>query len=504
MSSVTFRDSIVVLVDTGRTLIQAGLGLADLLKTPSVQIQARVGLRKVANGDSIPIETNDDTAPQPSTSTSKFPVTAAKVTDYLVGPQLDEALAAGQDVDIYWPFADGDISDWTQAEALWKHVLFGQLHLRRTQMESPVLLSIFPYLSRDTYEKISQMFFERFNVAGFSILERPMAQFYAAITGNDLSGVVVDIDQDHIDISPIYDGFVVHGACATLDYGLSDCEEYLAHLLQSNQTIVSALSPPDNPLSPEALRATLIELAQQIWKDGLVKVLAEGEAADIEEEGVTDIAAVLVAGKEKAVIETGMKKRAKEKASAAEQARAKEIEALDLVTVKFREHNLTLGKERHRFCEPLFDPTLLDAAPHMSKKDRSEETVRPLQAAVGHAVSLCEVDQRQYIWQGLFVTGEITNHIKGLGVSLQGRLKNYLLSAPDQANEVQPKYIRVLKVPDYFAEYRDKGDGLASFLGCSIVAKITFTDSSGKNFVSKADYAEKGPKAILSMSPSLL
>ena len=65
----------------------------------------------------------------------------------------------------------------------------------------------------------------------------------------------------------------------------------------------------------------------------------------------------------------------------------------------------------------------------------------------------------------------MARHI-GLGVSLQGRLKNYLLSAPDQANEVQPKYIRVLKVPDYFAEYRDKGDGLASFLGCSIVAKV--------------------------------
>ena len=81
-------------------------------------------------------------------------------------------------------------------------------------MESPVLLSIFPSLSRAGYERICQMFFERFNVAGFSILERPMAQFYAAITGNDLSGVVVDIGQDHIDVAPIYEGFVVHNSCA--------------------------------------------------------------------------------------------------------------------------------------------------------------------------------------------------------------------------------------------------------------------------------------------------
>lgn len=31
--------------------------------------------------------------------------------------------------------------------------------------------------------------------------------------------------------------------------------------------------------------------------------------------------------------------------------------------------------------------------------------------------------------------------------------------------------------------------------------KVTFHD--GKNFISKADYAEKGPKAVLEMSASL-
>ena len=94
-----------------------------------------------------------------------------------------------------------------------------------------------------------------------------------------------------------------------------------------------------------------------------------------------------------------------------------------------------------------------------------------------------------------------------------------------QQNEVQPKSVKVLKIADYFAEYREKGDGLAAFLGASIIAKvarclpssldeydthahflqITFVnDSSGKNFVSKADYSEKGPRAIIEMSPALL
>ena len=61
----------------------------------------------------------------------------------------------------------------------------------------------------------------------------------------------------------------------------------------------------------------------------------------------------------------------------------------------------------------------------------------------------------------------------GLGAALTGRLSPYILSAADvQNNEVQARTIRTLRVPDYFAEYRDKGDGLAGFLGTSIIAKV--------------------------------
>ncbi len=301
-----------------------------------------------------------------------------------------------------------------------KYVLFNQLQLRRVVMESPIILSILPGLSRSSYEHICQMFFERFNAAGFSILDRPMAQFYSAITGNDLSGVVVDVGQDTTDITPIYEGFIVHSARQTMSYGITDCERYLAHLFRSNQSLMFTLFPSSESTPEEEIQATLVQLVRQIWQDNLIKVLAEGEAADIEEEGVTDIAAVLVAGKEKAVIETGMKKRANAKASAAEQARAREMEALDLITVQFQGLSLTLGKERHRFCEPLFDTSLLDSLSDGDGRKRrsTDENMRSLPTAVGHAVGQVDVDQRQYVWQGMLVTGDLTNHIKGLYLPL--------------------------------------------------------------------------------------
>lgn len=144
---VSFRDSSVVIIECGRTLIRAGIGLHDLLKAPSVvgrvhlshlspicdhnsqEIQARVGLRRspgdTANGISSlrPSEGSENLRPSASSSRASslpcHPSPSAKVHDYLIGPQLDEALEAGQDITVSWPFADGDIRDWTQAEALW-------------------------------------------------------------------------------------------------------------------------------------------------------------------------------------------------------------------------------------------------------------------------------------------------------------------------------------------------------------------------------------------------
>lgn len=343
-----------------------------------------------------------------------------------------------------------------------------------------------------------------------------MAQLYAA---NSLSGVVVDIGYDCTDITPIYEGFVVNGATTTTGVGISDCQAYLAQLLRSNQSVMSALSQfraSSGSDNKEEIDTLLSGLSKKIWEDGLVKVPSDGltaafpsSSADDPIDGVTDIAAIVVAGKERQVIEAGTKKKMNAKASKEEQARAREIEAMDLVTVKWSlgedVKEVTVGKERHRFCEPLFDPGLVKGVragrlveavdgTGVNGVNKSEKPM-PLQDAVGHAVGLAEVDLRQYIWAGLFVTGELTNHVKGnlffpnyinsrhmptlsstgIGTALQSRVAPFVLSSPDTTqNDVQTKAIRVLTVPEYFAEYREKGENLAAFLGASIVAKVCF------------------------------
>ncbi|KAF9477757.1 actin-related protein [Pholiota conissans] len=498
---MSIRDSNVIILEVGRTVVRAGIGLYELFKQPSIEIPARVGLRRNVFRDSASTMLEEPLA-STSRATSLFPQTAvpkASVKDYLVGPALDEALASGQDLIISWPFADGDVSDWTQAEAIWKYILFNHLQRRRVQNESPILFSIVPGLSRNTYERICQVFFERFNVAGFAILERPVAQLYAV---DNLTGIVVDIGDEVTDITTVYAGFILYTGRTRVALGLRHCQNYVAYLLRSNQSVMNALSPPSNPLDPQKLHATLLELVKQLWQEGHIKVPSDGETA--EDDGVTNIAAIVVAGKERAVIESGMKKKLNSKATVAEQARAREIEALDLITVQFREHSLTIGKERHRFCEPLFDPTLLAGIPGTEALDPEAEQPLPIQEAVGNAVSQTDIGYRYKLWQGLLVTGDITRHVKGIGVALQSRLAPFL-SYMDLQSDVLPRPVNVLSVPDYYANYRETGNGLAAFLGSNIVAKIIFiNEPHQKSYVSKADYSFKGPHAIIEMTPALL
>ncbi|EEB87422.1 hypothetical protein MPER_15224, partial [Moniliophthora perniciosa FA553] len=173
---------------------------------------------------------------------------------------------------------------------------------------------------------------------------------------------------------------------------------------------MTSLSPPDSPLEPDALTDALHAFVKQLWEEGHIKVPSDGELPPVEDEGITDIAAIVVAGKEKAVIESGMKKKATQKQTAAEQARAREIEAMDLITVQFKDKSVTLGKERHRFCEPLFEPSVLRTVPEYqtSSLDRPLSLQEAVRTAVGHA----DMDLRQYIWQGAFVTGSITRYVK--------------------------------------------------------------------------------------------
>lgn len=396
-----------------------------------------------------------------------------------------------------------------------KYILFHQLKIRRQLNECPVLLSLPPKLSRMTHMLLCRMFFERFNVAGFTYIERPLASLYAA---NLTSGVVVEINQDETDYISCYDSLLHHSSSLSIPVGIRDCELHLAHILRSNSSVIQALCPPDNPVDPLQLDQRLLGLARFLWQSGHIKIPIEGEA-EKDDDGNLDIAALLVSGKEKTLIEAASNKRKGQ--TKADKEREKEKAALDLITVQYKDFPpIMIGRERHRFCEPLFEPNVLyhtsipvqtsismdGASQPTPPVPKDPDLTMPIHAAVHSVVKSAPFSQRSHIYFGLLITGPLANihgepsspypaalsHAStGLGAALQSRLSLYLATDRTGSEKpvpaFQPNHVHAAKVPEYFAEFRNKGDLLAAFLGCGIVAKASFLFSAVRFLISDTD-----------------
>jgi len=79
---------------------------------------------------------------------------------------------------------------------------------------------------------------------------------------------------------------------------------------------------------------------------------------------------------------------ANQKASTGEQVKLGETEALDLVTLESNDKELTVGRERHKFCDPLFDPRVLKHIPELEvtlfghdEKEKEQDSVSSVSEA---------------------------------------------------------------------------------------------------------------------------
>ena len=67
-----------------------------------------------------------------------------------------------------------------------------------------------------------------------------------------------------------------------------------------------------------------------------------------------------------------------------------------------------------------------------------------------------------------------------------------------EPNPLQPHTVRALKVPDYFAAFKERMD-LAGYLGATIYAKLVFGDLSGRNYITKKQYSDGGPSVAFAI-----
>ncbi|EPQ30834.1 uncharacterized protein PFL1_01732 [Pseudozyma flocculosa PF-1] len=399
------REARTVMVLTGSHTITAGYGIHEIFRRPSVTLTARVGLPRSKADTLMPASASASA----STSASHPP----DYTQYLVGAALDEAERKGQDLAIFWPMRHGVIRDWQQMIALWSHVLFALLPVKRSANDSYILLSLPAPISRDTHTLLAQVFFQHFNAPALCIVEKPLLAAYGVGTMN---ATVVDLGWEGCDVTPVFECQVQHNANVKSAVGARHCTLFLAHLLRRDQSIVSALTAllrykrKSNTSSSSAastaqgaqgsgggadddedaqLQDALVALARQLVEDGHVLdedavrsgasglTAAGGDGGD-DDDGNFDIAAALVEGRDKktraAMDEEEERRRAALEAAHADDGLDEAVIASitgdegqagastdeKAVLVQFRGLKLKVGPERFRFLEPLFRPELLE------------------------------------------------------------------------------------------------------------------------------------------------
>lgn len=88
------------------------------------------------------------------------------------------------------PIKDNKIINWKDLEDCWHHILFKELNIKKSRNESPVLVAVPVQWTKLDHERITQIFFENFNVPGVYIAPQPLLALFGCGT---VSGIVVDI-----------------------------------------------------------------------------------------------------------------------------------------------------------------------------------------------------------------------------------------------------------------------------------------------------------------------
>lgn len=314
-----------------------------------------------------------------------------------------------------------------------KHTLYSIGPYHRKTNDSPVLFTHPATLSNLQIHHLTQTLFERLNLPAISLVSRPLAALYAM---NSITGVVVDVGLEATTVSPVSDSTVFTNGVIEVPLGVKHCEAYMASLLANVPSVVEALTspipapepaaegstdapPPPPPSYPDTpLPETLLRLAKHLWTVNAIRpLLMGGQILTVEEEeGVTDIAAALAAGKERALIEAKAANAKSHKSAArqAEDAKKKAAAAAadgaaadaDVVLVEFEGREFYIGRVRNKFCEPLFDPTLLAGVDGVDDKTSSE--LVSVQEAVHQSIGAVFGSEKLSLWEGVVVVGEMS------------------------------------------------------------------------------------------------